>query len=264
MSININIDPIIFSIGSVDVRWYGLMFALGIMITLVWVILSADKVGISREVIYTSALWAIPFGLVISHLAYVLDDLDRFTNHPGDIFSLEGYTIYGGMLGGLLGAWIYNRIRGQSFGRLADTAAPGIMLGLAVGRIGCTINGCCYGTKTSLPWGIIYTQKDSYAVTGVAVHPTQVYEMLFVLAVFGMLLLVRKKFKVEGSLMLLMLAVYSAGRFLLSFIRDNVTYGGLREAQIFALIVLAVTVPLLIYQMRGGKPQVAEAMNAEE
>ena len=255
MSIKLNIDPILVSIGPADMRWYGLMFTLGIVIVVIWTLVGAKKAGISREVVYTSALWAIPFGLVISHLAYVLDNLDRFVDHPGDIFSLEGYTIYGGVLGGLLGAWIYNRMRGQPFGRLADAAAPGIMLGLAVGRVGCTINGCCYGTKTTLPWGIIYTQKDSYAPTGVAVHPTQVYEMLFVLAIFGVLLLLRRKLKAEGSLILLCLVIYSAGRFLLSFLRENATYGGLREAQIISLLVLLITIPLFIYRMRGGKGQ---------
>lgn len=255
MSIKVNIDPILVSIGPADVRWYGLMFTLGIITVLVWTLAGAKKTGISREIIYTSALWAIPFGLIISHLVYVLDDLGYFVDHPSKIFSLEGYTIYGGMLGGLLGIWIYNRLRGQPFGRLADAMAPGIMLGLAVGRIGCLINGCCYGIKTTLPWGIIYTNKDSYATTGVAVHPTQVYELLFCLAVFGMLLVLRRKLKAEGSLILLCLATYSAGRFLLSFLRDNTTYGGLREAQIISLLLLFITVPLFIYLMRGGKGQ---------
>jgi phosphatidylglycerol:prolipoprotein diacylglycerol transferase len=251
MSIKISINPILFSIGSADVRWYGLMMTLGIAITLVWTYISAKKAGISKEVVITSALWAIPFGLIISHVVYVLD------GNPGGFFKSEGFTIFGGVLGGLLGAWIYNRLRGQPFGRLADAAAPGIMLGLAVGRIGCLINGCCYGTKTTLPWGIIYTQKSSYATTGVAVHPTQVYEMLFDLAVFGMLLGLRRKLKAEGSLILLCLATYSAGRFLLSFIRDNTTYGGLREAQIISLLLLIITVPLLVYRMRGEKVQAA-------
>jgi phosphatidylglycerol:prolipoprotein diacylglycerol transferase len=260
MSIKITIDPILVSIGPADVRWYGLMFTLGMAVIVVWTLIGAKKAGISKDIIYTSALWAIAFGLIISHLVYVLDDLDYFVDHPGDIFSLEGYTIYGGMLGGLLGIWIYNRLRGQPFGRLADALAPGMMLGLAVGRIGCTINGCCYGTKTTLPWGIIYTQKDSYATTGVEVHPTQIYELLFVLAIFVMLLVVRRKLKAEGSLILLCLATYSAGRFLLSFIRDNATYGGLREAQIISLLVLLITVPLLIYRIRGGKEQAASVI----
>jgi len=260
MSIKVSIDPVLVSIGPADIRWYGLMFTLGIVVVVLWTLAGAKKAGISKDIIYTSALWAIPFGLIISHLVYVLDDLDHFVDHPSDIFNLEGFTIYGGMLGGLLGIWIYNRLRGQPFGRLADAMAPGVMLGLAVGRIGCTINGCCYGTKTTLPWGIIYTDKDSYAPTGVAVHPTQVYELLFCLAVFGILLGLRRKLKVEGSLILLCLIIYSAGRFLLSFIRENTTYGGLREAQIISLLVLLITVPLFIYNIRRGKGQAASVI----
>lgn len=250
MSIHIGMNPILVTIGSVEVRWYGVMVSLAILTVVVWTYFSAKKAGIPGDIVYTSALWAIPFGLVISRLVEVVDRLDFYSNNPGEVFSFSGLTIYGGVLGGVLGAWIYNRIRGQPFGRLADAAAPGVILGQAVGRIGCTINGCCYGTPTTLPWGFVYTNHNSYAPLGVSTQPTVVYELLFDLAVFGVLLYLRRRLKVEGSLFLVYLATYSVGRFLFSYLRENATYGGLREAQIIALAVVVISVPLLISKLR--------------
>ena len=250
MSINVSMNPIMLTFGSVEVRWYGLMVALAILTVVIWTYFGARKAGIPSDVVYNSALWAIPFGLVISRLVEVVDRLDYYANEPGEIFGFSGLTIYGGILGATLGVWIYTRIRGQSFGQLADIAAPGIILGQAVGRVGCAINGCCYGTPTSLPWGFTYTNVNSYAPLGISTHPAVVYELLFDLAVFGMLLAMRHRMKAEGSLFLLYLATYSAGRFLFSYLRENETYGGLREAQIIALVVLVVAVPLLVYKVR--------------
>jgi phosphatidylglycerol:prolipoprotein diacylglycerol transferase len=259
MSIHIGMNPILATIGSVEVRWYGVMVSLAILTVVVWTYFSAKKAGIPGDIVYTSALWAIPFGLVTSRLVEVVDRLDYYTNNPGEIFGFSGLTIYGGILGAMLGVWIYTRIRGQPFGQLADVAAPGVILGQAVGRIGCTINGCCYGTPTTLPWGFVYTNHNSYAPLNVSIQPAVVYELLFDLAVFGMLLYLRRRMKAEGSLFLLYLATYSAGRFLFSYLRENTTYGGLREAQIISLVVLAVAVPLLIYKLRQGETKTMPA-----
>ena len=250
MSIHVGMDPILLTLGSTEVRWYGLMVSLAILTVVGWTYFNVKKAGIPTDVVYNSALWAIPFGLVTSRLVGVVDRLDYYTDNPGEIYGFSGLTIYGGILGATLGVWIYTRFKGQPFGQLADVAAPGIILAQAVGRIGCAINGCCYGTPTTLPWGFIYTNPNSYAPLGVSTQPAVVYELLFDLAVFGMLLAVRHRLKASGSLFLLYLATYSAGRFFFSYLRENTTYGGLREAQIIAPVVLVVTVPLLVYLLR--------------
>ena len=178
MSIHVNMDPIIATFGSHEIRWYGIMVSLAIIMVVVWTYFGARKAGIPSDVVYNSAFWAIPLGLIISHLVEVVDRLDYYTDNPGEIFSFSGLTIYGAILGATLGVWISTRIKGQPFGQLADVAAPGIILAQAVGRIGCAINGCCYGTPTTLPWGFIYTNPNSYAPLGVSTHPVVVYELL--------------------------------------------------------------------------------------
>jgi phosphatidylglycerol:prolipoprotein diacylglycerol transferase len=254
MSIHIGMSPILLTFGSHELRWYGLMVSLAILTVVAWTYFAAKKAGIPSDVVYNSAFLAIPFGLVGSRLVEVVDRLDYFTDNPGEIFGFAGLTIYGAILGATLGVWIYTRIKHVPFGQLADIAAPGIILAQAVGRVGCAINGCCYGTPTSLPWGFVYTNPDSYAPLGMSTQPAVVYELLFDLALFGMLLAVRHRLKASGSIFLLYLATYSAGRFFFSYLRENTTYGGLREAQIIALVVLVITVPLLVYKLRQKKP----------
>lgn len=250
-------SPILFTFGSTEVRWYGLMTALAMLTVVIWTYFAAKKAGIPSDVVFMSAVWAIPFGLVVSHLVEVVDRLDYYTQNTGDIIGFSGLTIYGGILGAALGVWIYTRIRGQPFGQLMDVAVPGALLGQAVGRVGCAINGCCYGTPTTLPWGFEYVNPDSLANMGISTHPVVVYELLFDLAVFGLLLVVRRKMIAEGSLFLLYLAIYSTGRFMFSYLRENTSYGGLKEAQIIALVVIAITVPLLVYKLRQARMKAA-------
>ncbi len=255
MSINVDMSPILFTFGSTEVRWYGLMTALAILTVIIWTYFASKKAGIPSDVVFTGALWAIPFGLVVSHLVEVVDRLDYYTDNADKIFSFSGLTIFGAILGATLGVWISTRIKGQSFGQLADIAAPGVILGQAVGRVGCAINGCCYGTPTGLPWGFTYMNPDSFGPLGISTHPVVVYELMFDLAIFGMLLWLRRKTLPIGSLFLIYLATYSVGRFLLSYLRENSTYFGLKEAQLIAILVFVITVPILIYQFRQNRSE---------
>jgi len=129
-------------------------------------------------------------------------------------------------------------------------------LAQAVGRVGCTINGCCYGKEAPawLPWSVVYTHPESYAPLGVALHPTQIYELIFCLIVFGVLLKLRGRFKPEGSLFLIYLSIYSLWRVGISYLRDGTPFlFGLHQAQVIALIVLAIAVPILAYRTRWVK-----------
>ena len=126
----------------------------------------------------------------------------------------------------------------------------------AVGRLGCTLNGCCYGLPTSLPWGVVYTHPNSFAPIGVAIHPTQIYEIIYNLIAFGVLLKLRGRLKPDGSLFLIYLVLYSIWRFSISFLREESPFlFGLPQAQVIAIIVLVITVPILAYRTRGVKAE---------
>jgi len=250
--ITININPVAFTIGSTGVRWYGIIVALAVLVLVLWMMRETKRtVGLSSEPVLTGALVAIPSGIVISKLLHVIDMWGYYVQNPGLIFSSAGLTIYGAVLGGALGIWIYSKVSKYPFGHVTDLLAPGIILVQAIGRVGCTINGCCYGLPTSLPWGIVYTHPESYAPLGVAIHPTQVYEIVYNLIVFGVLLKLRGRLKPDGSLFFLYLGLYSLWRFGIGFLREGTVFlFGLQQAQLVGIIVLAITASLLAYRTR--------------
>ena len=270
--INIGISPIAFTIGSIGIRWYGILVALAIVVLVLWTIREVRRgANISYDTIVTAALVGIPSGIVASKLLHVIDNIVvaklhpelvlagqiiDYTQYPGLILSGSGLTFYGAVLGGALAIWIYSRVSRFQFGYLADLVAPGIVLAQAVGRLGCTMNGCCYGIETSLPWGVIYTNPDSLGPLGVAVHPTQIYELIYNLILFGVLLKLRGRFKPDGSLFLIYLALYALWRLGIDFLRaGNPFLFELHQAQVVAIIVLAITVSLLAYRTRWVKAE---------
>ena len=255
-SIEIGMDPDLVSIGSYDLSWHGLFVVLAVIVGVGWPAYWAKRAGISRDMVYSVALWAVPGGIVGSRLVHVLDDVDFYINNPGQVFDFweGGVSIYGAILGGIITAFIYTQLRGLPFNRLADLTAPGLLLAQAVGRIGCTINGDAYGTPTSLPWGLAYTHPGAFAEPGVAGHPAPVYEILWDLVIFAVVWRVRGRLKPEGTLLLFYLALYSFGRFFISFVREEPErLGLLHQAHLIALLVMAITIPLLIYRASREK-----------
>src|SRR4030042_6574663 len=208
--INIPISPIAFKIGPIVVGWYGIMVALAVITVVTWALYSVKKdTRLSTDIILNAALVGIPMGIIGARLLHVIDNWHLYRNNLGSIIGGNGLAIYGAVLGAALGVWIYSRIRKISFGYLADMLAPGIILAQAIGRVGCTLNGCCYGVETNLPWAIVYTHPATHGPINIPVHPTQIYEIIYNLIVFGVLLLLRKRFRPDGSLFLIYLISYA-------------------------------------------------------
>jgi len=255
--ITISINPVAFTIGSIAVRWYGIMVALAIVVIVLWMLREVRRgANLSYETIFTAALIGIPSGAVISRLLHVIDRWGYYSQNPGQIIGAAGLTIYGAVLGAALGVWIYSKVGKPQFGYFADLTAPGIILAQIIGRVGCTINGCCYGMPTSLPWGVVYAHPDSYAPLGIAIHPTQLYEIIYNLIVFAVLLKLKGRLKPDGSLFLIYLSLYSLWRVGIDFLREGTPFlFGLHQAQVIGLIVLAISVPILAYRARWVKAE---------
>jgi phosphatidylglycerol:prolipoprotein diacylglycerol transferase len=255
--ITISINPVAFTIGDISIRWYGIMVALAVVELILWLMWRIRRgADISSDSVITVALIAIPSGIIISRLLNIIDLWSFYMANPGLILGFEGLTIWGAILGATLGIWIYSRFTNFKFGYFMDVVTPGVLLAQVIGRVGCTINGCCYGNECSLPFGVIYTNPNSYAPVGVAVLPTQLYEIAFLLAVFGVLFWLRKRFRPDGSLFLIYLSLYSAWRLGIGFLREGTDFlFGLQQAQVIGIIVLLIVIPLLVIRTRWVKKE---------
>ena len=255
--ITISINPVALTLGPVEIRWYGILVALAVLAIVLWVVREVRKgANLSYDTVFTAALVGIPSGIIFSRLLHVVDRWDYYVQNPGQIIGGSGLTAYGAVLGAALGIWVFSKVSKFQFGYFADVTAPGIILSQAVGRVGCTLNGCCYGLPTSLPWGIVYTHPDSLAPLGIAIHPAQLYELTYNLIVFGILLTLRGRLKPDGSLFLIYLSLYSLWRLGLDFLREGTPFlFGLHQAQVIAIIILAIAIPILVMKTRWVKAE---------
>ncbi len=258
-----SVDPVAFTLGPVDIRWYGIFIALAVVWIVVWMAWQKKRgLNLTYDTILTGFLVGIPSGVIISRLLHVLDEIVvakvhpelaaagqvfDYTKDPIKIFGGDGLTAYGAVLGAALGVWIYCRITKLDMGYVIHTLAPAIISAQAIGRIGCTLNGCCYGIVCNLPWCVEYTNPDSVAFGAGVVHPTQIYEIIYNLIVFGVLWKLMSKVRPDGTLFLIYLALYSAWRVGIDFIRPgNPFLFDLHQAQVIGIIVLVITIPVLV------------------
>ena len=202
--------------------------------------------------LYSLSLWGIPGGIIGARLVHVIDYWSYYSANLGAILAFweGGLAIWGGILGGILVVIIVARIRAFPLAPYADLAALGLILAQAIERIGDIINGEHISKVPSLPWGVSYTHLNSPAFGLPPTHPAVAYELLMDLIIFGVLLKLRRRIRPDGSVFLLYLVTYSFGRFFLSFLRldSNTVLIGFNQAQWLSLIVLAIALPILLFQ----------------
>ncbi len=252
--------PILIEIGSLSIRWYGVMIVTACIVG-IWVAgKEAERKGLDKKIIQDFSLYAIMGAIIGARFYYVVfGDWPRFLENPLSLFAIwqGGLAIHGGILGGLLVGVFYTRKRHISFLKLADTFAPSIILGQAIGRIGCFFNGVAHGYPTILPWGIVYSPESpaGQMFPGQAIHPTQLYEMILNLIIFGILWKVRKKMKTHGHLFLLYVMLYSIIRvFVEHFRADKLTYlSQISAAQSIGVIGIVLSLILMFALNRKKK-----------
>jgi len=254
---HIDWNPVIFNLGTLEVRWYGIMVVLAVIAVIAVALVEAKRKGLSQDIIWDLALWCVIGGIVGARLIHIIDKWEYYSTHPDQLVNFAGLAIWGAVLGALAALIIYVYIKKISFWVLGDIIAPGAILGQAIGRIGCTINGCCYGLTCDLPIAVIYEHPLSYAPHGVPLYPTQIFHMLWNLAGFIILWLLRKRLKTQGALFLLWLIYFSVGDFGIHFFREGDKYlFNLQQAQVIDLLILVVAIPLLIMRFITAKKTV--------
>ena len=251
---HIGMDPNIFQIGNFILTWHGFLSFVAVVIAVILAARWGRSEGVDPDIVYATAIWAIIGGILGARLFHVIDRWDIYSNNPAEILAIwsGGIALFGAILIGLLAGALYAKIQGYPVGKLADIAAPAILVGQTVGRIGDIINGEHVAKATELPWGFVYSHPDSLSYQvhrEFASHPVIAYEMMWNMVVFGVIWAMRGRIKPDGMLFALYLLLYSFGRFFISFLReDKIWVAGLQEAHLIAIGVVVITLPLLAFR----------------
>ncbi|MBE7037519.1 MAG: prolipoprotein diacylglyceryl transferase [Ruminococcaceae bacterium] len=242
------INPIAFSIGNLSVHWYGVIIAFGFMLAILYCIKIKDYSNLTSDNICDVALFGAPVGIICARLYYVIFSFSDYKDNLWDVFKIweGGLAIYGGIIGAVLTAYIYCKVKNLSVAKVFDVCIIGVVIGQIIGRWGNFVNGEAYGAQTDVFWrmGIVENGKEIF------VHPTFFYESLWNLGVFIVLNIILRHRKFDGQVFLSYLLFYSLGRVWIEGLRSDSLYlGGLRVSQILSLLLIIVSSFAIIYNI---------------
>ena len=239
----IDIDPVIVHLGPLALTWYGLFVALAIAVGVWLAFREARRKGLPMNEVESLAFWVLAGGIVGARALHVIDRWDLYALHPLGIFAIwnGGLAIMGAVLGGTLTGVLVAWRRGLPARALSDAAAPGAILGQAIGRFACLFTGDAVGRATT-GFGITYLNPGAMVPElGVAYQPVFLYEMVWDLGVFALLWWLRSRSRVDGQLFAVYLTLYALGKLALTFLRtETVWLAGLQEAQLLSIAALAL------------------------
>ena len=233
----------------------GVMLAIAFSAAYFWSLRRAIKANIDPKHVENLFLIIVFASILGSRLFHVFfEEWDYYKVHPEKIFAIweGGYTFYGAVLAATLGIYLYCRFQKVSFLPFADLASPSAALGLFFGRIGCFLAGCCWGRPTKLPWGVVFTNPQSFAPTHtLPLHPTQLYESFGGLLLFFYLEWLWTRRKYAGQIFFHALAGYSILRFVVEIFRGDdyrgyVFNGMLSYSQLISLVILPFAIAGMI------------------
>lgn len=257
--IEIDIGPNLSTFGGFVLSWHGFYSFIAVATAVFLVGRWAPAKGIEPDTIYSIAIWAIIGGVIGARLVHVIDNWnDFYSDNPGQIIAIwnGGIGIWGGILGGFLGGAVYARWANHPVGIISDLTAPALLFVQSIGRVGDFINGEHCAKSGDFFLGFNWTNAASDVRNcahgvGVPVQPVILYEMIWNMIALAIVWKLRGKLKPDGMLFAVYLALYSVGRFGVSYARDDkVWFANLQEAHVIALMILAITIPLLIYKAR--------------
>ncbi len=225
--------PELFSIGNLTIHSYGLMIAIGVLVAAVLTYREAPKENLNPDHVLESVVATMVAGLLGARLLYVMLNWDYYRVNLTEIFfaQFEGLSFYGGFLLGVLVLLLWSSWRKTGFLKMADLLAPYLALGYAFGRIGCFLNGCCYGRESDLPWAMPASMADD-----VLRHPVQLYAAILAVLIFVILKQLRPRRPFVGFMLIAFFGFYGLLRFTTEFFRyEEAVWLGLTQAQIFSL-----------------------------
>lgn len=233
----------ILTIGNITIHGYGLMIGIGVVVALLVGDYRAGKKGLDGDLIYGLTITTVLLGFVTAKLLYIITEWRGFLKDPMHYIGGNGFVVYGGIIGGAVVIWAYCKWKKMDCLRYLDLMIPSVALAQGFGRIGCFLAGCCYGKETDSIIGITFTHSD-FAPNHVKLFPSQLVMSAgdFIIAVI--LLIYAKKDRTKGKTTALYLILYSVGRFLVEFTRNDERgfVGVLSTSQFIAIFTFIIGV----------------------
>jgi phosphatidylglycerol:prolipoprotein diacylglycerol transferase len=249
--------------GFIHIRWYGVMLAVSFLVGTGIALREARRLRLDEDRLVTVILVTLVAAVLGARALYVVEHVDEFRQDWGGVLALwqGGLTLYGGIVAGSVAGLLTARQAGLPMWVVADALTPSVALGTAFGRVGCFMNGCCYGRPTQLPWGVVFP-PDSFAgleFGSMPVHPSQLYAALTGLLLFLLAWALRRRLTPPGTLFWSFVALFAVIRIPLDFTRAYevearvLTVGGLAitESQLTS-VAIALFAALMIVRLKRG------------
>ncbi|MBK5485336.1 MULTISPECIES: prolipoprotein diacylglyceryl transferase [Peribacillus] len=254
------LNPIAIDLGPIQIHWYGLIIGFGVLLGLIIALRESERRGLDKEIFTDMILFAVPIAIISARIYYVIFQWEYYSQNPGDIIKIwnGGIAIHGALIGSVLTAIVFAKVKKVSFWKLADIAAPSLLLGQAIGRWGNFMNQEAHGGEITrsflenmhLPEFII----NQMYINGTYYHPTFLYESLWNIIGVIILLSLRKVNLRRGELFLTYVFWYSIGRFYIEGLRTDslMLTESLRIAQVISIVLIAVAIALVIFRRVRG------------
>ncbi|MEN2467818.1 prolipoprotein diacylglyceryl transferase [Ornithinibacillus sp. JPR2-1] len=259
------LDRVFIQLGSLPIYWYGVIIATGAFLGLYIAMREADRIGLKKDLFVDLVVFAIPISILFARIYYVIFEWERYVGEPWwKIFAIRdgGIAIHGALIGAVLTAIVFARVKKIPFWQLADVAAPSLILGQAIGRWGNFMNQEAHGGPI-MSQNVIDTHysllpdfiMDQMCIGGTYYYPTFLYESLWNIVVLVLLLWLRRRNPIRGTVFLTYLAAYSVGRFFIEGMRTDSLYivGNLRTAQFLSVLLIVGAIVFIIYRYKTVK-----------
>lgn len=278
-------NPVFLRLGPIEIRYYGLMYALAFLFGIHFAKKEAKDFNLKEDFIENYAIIAIISGLLGARLYYVLFNLDYYLSKPLEILAVwqGGMAIHGGILGGILGTYLFSLKHKVSIWKMTDLAAPYLMFGQSIGRFGNFMNGEVHGVPTYTPWSVIFSNNKFYEwynsyqsmtleaqmkfkelvpwgvvfppsspagseFPNIAVHPAMLYELILNFIAFLSLMYLRKRRNLNvGILSFIYIIQYSLIRTFVSFFRaEDLMLAGFRAPHLISIVLILWSIIMIV------------------
>ena len=251
-------NPVAFEIAGMQIRWYGIIIACGVLAAFGVTYITAKKKELNFDIIIDGFLWSFPLAIIGARVYYVAFEFENY-HSIWDMINIRngGIAIHGGLIAGLLTVYIFTRVKKINFFEYIDVIIPGVILAQAIGRWGNFMNQEAHGGPVSEAFISKFPNfiQQGMLINGTYYHPTFLYESIWDLLVFGILIFILyKKKKQHGIVLGSYMVLYSLGRFFIEGLRtDSLMFFGLRTAQIISIIGIVIGVIIIFIANRNSK-----------